>query len=84
MSQVIPGRPVSYFVLNRGDYYYQGFQKNWSPHLHYAAMLSEELAETLQRRYPQATIEQQEGYGVDPIEHLKSVGEPEATQAVFV
>lgn len=77
-----PGTPVPFWVLNRDDYYYQSFQKLWSPHLHLAAMMSFELAEKLQKRYPESQVESQAGYNVNPKETLKSVGEPEAAAAL--
>lgn len=78
-----PGTPIPYFVLERdGAFYYTGYQKNWTSHLHFAAMLSEELAERLQKRYPGSTVEREIAYDVNPRETLASVGEPSANRAL--
>lgn len=77
-----PGTPIPYYVLDRDGFYYIGFQQKWTSHIHFAAMLSESLAEQLQRRYPKATIEREMAYEVNPKETLSSVGEPEAAAAL--
>lgn len=77
------GAPTQYFVLIRDDaFYYTGYRQNWTSKLHYAAMLSEELAERLQKRYPGSQIEREMAYDVNPKEHLKDVGEPTVNRAL--
>lgn len=78
-----PGTPVPYWILeNRDGFYYTGYQQKWVSQLHYAAMLSEALAEKLRKRYPGSTVEREMAYDVNPKETLASVNEPEATAAL--
>lgn len=78
-----PGQPCPYWTLENPDgFYYVGYKKNWVSQLHYAAMLSEALAERLQKRYPGSQIEKQMAYDVFPKEHFSDVGEPEAIAAI--
>lgn len=78
-----PGTPVPYWILeNRDGFYYTGYQQKWVSQLHYAAMLSEALAEKLRKRYPGSTVEREVAYAVEPLETLASVNEPEAAAAL--
>ena len=78
-----PGTPIPYWILENPDgFYYTGYQQKWVSQLHYAAMLSESLAEKLQKRYPGSTVEREMAYDVNPRETLASVGEPEAVAAI--
>lgn len=77
-----PGQPVPYWVLDRDGFYYRGHIQTWTSHLHYAAPLSEELAEKLARRYPGAVVDKEMAYNVNPKETLASVGEPSANRAI--
>lgn len=77
-----PGTAVPYYVLDRDGFYYRGHGQSWTSHLHFAAQLSESLAERLQKRYPGSQIEKEMAYDVNPKERLASVGEPSANRAL--
>ena len=79
----VPGTPIPYFVLERdGAFYYRGYGQSWTSQLHFAAQLSETLAEKLVKRYPGAVVEKEMAYAVEPLETLASVGEPSANRAL--
>lgn len=74
-----PGAATPYWTLeNRDGLYYIGYQQQWVSQPHFAAMLSQELAEMLQKRYPGSTIEREIAYGVTLRLTIASVNEPEA------
>jgi len=77
-----PGEPISFYVLEKENgTYYAGYGQ-WTPKIHLAAYLSEELAQRLQKLYPRTIVSRQMGYDVYPKWSFDQVGEPESTKAL--